>query len=119
MTDDHHDLPRDEPLSMGQKVAISELAAMLTIWTWGHTGEPGRPMPRGGSKARTFHRRKDSEYMAFLIENAAKAGLGSNTNAHALFAHELNYFAGSRRLVGLDGDPPHPVHDPLTGEELD
>lgn len=117
MADDQHDLPRDEPMSMGQKVAISELAATLTIWAWGHTGETGRPMPHGGSKAREFIPRKDGKYLAFLIENAAKAGLGSNPNTHALFAHELNYFAGNPRLIGLEGDPPHPALDPLPGED--
>ena len=117
MTDNHHDLPRDEPMTMGQKVAISELAATLTIWAWGHTGEAGRPMPRGGSKASKFHHRKDAHYMALLIENAAKAGLGHNTNAHTLFAHELGYFAGNPRRMTLDGDPPHPARDPLPGED--
>lgn len=111
------DLPHDTPMTMGQKVAISELAAVLTIWAWGDTGEPGRPMPRGGSKAKRFHARKDGEYLAFLIEKAAKAGLGHNVNAHALFTHELDYFSGRARTVPLEGDPPHPARDPLPGLE--
>lgn len=117
MSESEFDLPEDKPLSMGQKVAISELAATLTIWAWGHNGETGRPMPRSGSKASVFNPKKDGKYLAFLIEKAAEAGLGGNPNAHSLFAHELNYFSGNPRLVGLGGDPPYPEHDPLPGAD--
>lgn len=117
MSESEFEPPQEAPMSMGQKVAISELAAILTIWSWGHTGEVGRPLPRGGSKATLFEPRKDHAYLAHLIEQAAAAGLGSNPNAHALFAHELDYFSGRPRLVGLDGDPPYPPQDPLTSED--
>lgn len=117
MSASEFDLPQDKPMSMGQKVAISELAATITIWAWGHTGEPGRPMPRAGSKASVFNPEEDGRYLAYLIEKAANAGLGNNPNAHELFAHELSYFSGSSRLLSLDGDPPHPARDPLPGED--
>lgn len=116
MSESDFDPLEDKPMSLGDKVAISELAAMLTVWAWGHTGKVGRPMPRT-SKASLFNPKKDGQYLSFLIEYAAKAGLGSNRNAHALFAHELNYFSGGPRLVGLKGDPPYPERDPLPGEE--
>ncbi|QIY93168.1 hypothetical protein HEP87_01850 [Streptomyces sp. S1D4-11] len=87
---------------MHQKVALSELAATIFGIAAKKAGVANPRNPRGKFKGLTD--KDEASYVDFLIDNAAKAGLGINPHAHAFFAHELDYFAGRPRILEFDNE---------------